>query len=496
MPTAYSYMRFSSEKQGLGDSIRRQKDLASKFIENNKHLGLVLDTTLKLTDEGLSAYKGVAQTKGSLGVFLRLVEDGKIEAGSYLLVESLDRLSRQTPRKALTQLNTLVDEGIVLVTLNDNKTYTKETLDENNGLNLLFAIMLMARAHEESTVKSQRISSAWQQKMLKIAEGVQLTKKVPFWINPEDRRKTRSEGVKTVREIFRLASEGFGSLRIAQQLNLKDTPTPSKRSTKWALSSVKKVLLSEAVRGVLTTANGERHEDYYPRIITESLWTKTRFTGSSSSRTRDSKNVHPLSGLCFCAKCGATAMRSGKTGRIRKDGTKNHWITLVCSKSLNKASDCTYRSISYNLLLESARDTIFASQYVEPANDIDKEIHNLEFSLDAYSDMYQDLKEQLLTERNNQTLRSEILKLTTQIDEMRKKLMKLKGLERPLTGKIVEEARLAIWNEKSYTNHNFRIAFKRIDIDFDNRTLTSTFHDSKIVSTEIMTIKEIVNSAI
>jgi hypothetical protein len=146
MPIAYSYTRFSSEKQSKGDSIRRQKDLVAQFIERNPELELELDTTLHLSDEGLSAYKGVAQTKGSLGVFIRLVEDGKIEKGSYLLVESLDRLSRQTPRQALNQLNTLADEGIVLVTLSDGKMYTKESLDGDGGMSLIFAIMLMARA--------------------------------------------------------------------------------------------------------------------------------------------------------------------------------------------------------------------------------------------------------------------------------------------------------------------------------------------------------------
>jgi DNA invertase Pin-like site-specific DNA recombinase len=160
MPTAYSYIRFSSEKQAQGDSIRRQSDLARQYINNHPELGLELDTALHLTDEGLSAYKGVAQSKGSLGVFIRLVEDGKIEKGSYLLVESLDRLSRQTPRQALNQLNTLIDEGIVVVTLNDEKAYTKEVMDSDGGMSLIFAIMLMSRAHEESASKAQRVSSA------------------------------------------------------------------------------------------------------------------------------------------------------------------------------------------------------------------------------------------------------------------------------------------------------------------------------------------------
>jgi len=35
MTTAYSYKRFSSEKQAKGDSLRRQTELAENYIKDN-----------------------------------------------------------------------------------------------------------------------------------------------------------------------------------------------------------------------------------------------------------------------------------------------------------------------------------------------------------------------------------------------------------------------------------------------------------------------------
>ena len=87
---AYSYLRFSTPEQSKGDSKRRQIEGAEEYAKAN---GLVLDE--KLRDEGISAYSGANRDKGALGGFLKKVEKGLIPTGSVLIVESLDRLSRE-----------------------------------------------------------------------------------------------------------------------------------------------------------------------------------------------------------------------------------------------------------------------------------------------------------------------------------------------------------------------------------------------------------------
>lgn len=485
MPIAYSYIRFSSEKQAKGDSIRRQKDLATQYIERNSELGLELDTTLQLTDEGLSAYKGVAQSKGSLGVFIRLVEDGKIERGSYLLVESLDRLSRQTPRKALNQLNTLIDEGIVVVTLNDNKVYTSASMDEDKGMSLIFAIMLMSRAHEESTEKARRVGDAWRQKMLRVADGVQLTKRVPFWISKEDRTKFIPEKVAVVKRIFKLSADGLGGLRIAKLLNEEGVETPTNRASKWAISSVKKVLNSEAVLGVLNTADGVRHEGYYPKVINEKLWIKTRFQGVSSKRTRDSQNVHPLSGLCVCAACGATAMRSGKTGRVRQDGTKNIWRTLVCANSMGARGSCSYQSISYDKIVNAVLDALRDYQYTPPTDEVGGELWGIGEAISALADDIRDIEESIGLNKNSPTLRKQRTKLMLKYDAMEAEQARLRQLKRPLSAKEVEGGLRALLNDGLIDNKHFKQVVRKVAINFDDRSLAVTGHDGTVLETNI-----------
>lgn len=78
MPRVYSYLRFSDPKQAAGSSADRQTEYARRWAAER---GLVLDEALSMRDEGLSGYHQRHVTHGALGVFLRAVEDGRIEAG-------------------------------------------------------------------------------------------------------------------------------------------------------------------------------------------------------------------------------------------------------------------------------------------------------------------------------------------------------------------------------------------------------------------------------
>src|SRR6516164_5727831 len=92
---AYSYVRFSHPDQAKGDSLRRQTEAAAAWCKKN---GVSLDTATTFRDLGRSAYTGAHRTnpdRHALAAFLKLVESGKVPHGSYLVLENLDRLSRE-----------------------------------------------------------------------------------------------------------------------------------------------------------------------------------------------------------------------------------------------------------------------------------------------------------------------------------------------------------------------------------------------------------------
>jgi DNA invertase Pin-like site-specific DNA recombinase len=88
----------------MGDSVRRQE---KKAVEYAAQHNLTLDTR-SYRDLGISAWDKTNVTKGSFGKFLLAVEKGKIPKGSYLLVESLDRISRADVGDALELLLSIV----------------------------------------------------------------------------------------------------------------------------------------------------------------------------------------------------------------------------------------------------------------------------------------------------------------------------------------------------------------------------------------------------
>src|SRR5689334_22473315 len=118
MRTAYSYLRYSSPEQGDGDSIRRQIAGAEAWCKRNK---VALDTGKRMEDRGRSAFKGKHRTTGALAQFLGEVEAGRIERGSVLLIENLDRLSRENPWDAVPLLCSLVNAGVSVVTLSPSE---------------------------------------------------------------------------------------------------------------------------------------------------------------------------------------------------------------------------------------------------------------------------------------------------------------------------------------------------------------------------------------
>mgnify|MGYP003139952528 FL=1 len=89
-PIAFSYLRFSSEIQGKGDSMDRQVESANRWAATHK-----IEIVERMDDLGLSAFKGDHVRKGQLGDFLDLCKTDDFRdicqaRDVYLLVESLE----------------------------------------------------------------------------------------------------------------------------------------------------------------------------------------------------------------------------------------------------------------------------------------------------------------------------------------------------------------------------------------------------------------------
>lgn len=140
----YSYLRFSDARQSAGSSADRQTEYAANWAKQRQ---LPLDATLSLRDEGLSAYHQRHVKQGALGTFLSAVDEGRISAGSVLVVEGLDRLSRAEPIQAQAQLAQIINAGITVVTASDGREYNRERL-KANPMDLVYSLLVMIGEHD------------------------------------------------------------------------------------------------------------------------------------------------------------------------------------------------------------------------------------------------------------------------------------------------------------------------------------------------------------
>lgn len=322
-PKAYSYIRFSSPEQAKGDSQRRQRDAA---IAYSKEHGLDLAKAKEYTffDAGRSAYKGEhVDDSGELARFLTYVNDGTVPSGSYLLVESLDRLSRDKVMVALNQFTDLLRKGIKIVTLSDKRVYSEDS--PSIAMELIISITVMTRAHEESATKGKRVSAAWQNKRnLARDSKVPLGNACPAWLMLENGSYVPiPERVEVIERIFAMAIDGHGQTSILKRLNEDGVPvfgsvgeTGRNRSGAWGTSSVGKILNNRSLLGEyqpMHIVNGIRCDDgeavtgYYPAVIGEDTFLQAKAARTqrrNSKSTRQTINFNIWQGLAKCRLCG------------------------------------------------------------------------------------------------------------------------------------------------------------------------------------------------
>jgi DNA invertase Pin-like site-specific DNA recombinase len=326
---AYSYLRISRPEQRTGDGIRRQLQATKEYCAE---VGLELDT-FPMTDSGLSGFRGTNLEKGALGVFKNAVDKGKIQVPCALVVENLDRITRQNIETAVGLLLGLVGAGVEVHTVMDKKVYRKGEMDMTS---MLISIVILSRGHEESLTKSKRLLSAWEKKRASALEYI-LTSHCPGWLKPKKDFTgfdTIPERVAVVQEIFDLTINGISKAKISAMLNTRQEPVwgwKKRAGMRWHDSYLEKMLNGRIVLGEyqphrrilgVRTPEGDTIKGYYPQIITEEVWQKAATSRASRLRHRVS---YP----------DPEAPRNLLQGRIYLNGARALWI----NKGKRRSSD-------------------------------------------------------------------------------------------------------------------------------------------------------------
>jgi DNA invertase Pin-like site-specific DNA recombinase len=319
-PLLYSYIRFSTIEQAKGQSLNRQLSFAKEVAREK---GLELDDSLSMRDMGLSAFHKTNITRGALGIFLAAVEQGKVPAGSILVLESLDRISRAAPLESQGIIAQIINADITVITAADRKEYNKETI-KKNPMDLVYIILVLIRANEESETKSLRVRSALTKQCEDWLAGKRGYRvkcgKSPSWVVWNDDKKRfdfEPHNKAIMLRKLELFKKGYGGIKIAELINYEF----GSGTVHHTGANVYKEVKRRSLIGELNVKVGDVDyvlEDYYPALMSKAEFNFLVADSSKRGATKHSqKFVGILSGVGVF-KCGCCGKSVGSHVIYRK----------------------------------------------------------------------------------------------------------------------------------------------------------------------------------
>lgn len=479
---AYIYARFSSQEQGKGTSLKRQFDHCRAYIKSRdwEYPDFEKGSPERdIADEGRSAYSGAnRQPGGQLYEFERQAKLGHFRNGAVLVLEHLDRLTRQGWEEAFDILKVLMAAGVNVATIDSDQFYPAYGRIEMSQIMLV--IVKAEAAHDASHEKSKRLKKAWQEKITAIQNGDKraFTKGLPAWLvmDPQSRLMApHPHRVTVLKEIYDWYEAGYGLPKIVQMLNERGEPSwaagKKDKGQGWNSAYLHKLLTNRAVMGEFEPmsrshggskeiSKGIRVLDYYPRVIEADQF--NRITAVRASRTgtggRTKYRLNNLfAGMMFCGSCRApmyymSQQRAGRptNHRSKLDGRKLSYVAgidrsyMVCNNNRRGHKCENDRRFRYEhleasvleVLLGLAMDNnsfVMADRVAELSAQVAEQERQLDGKKFELNNISQALRERFSKVLANAAadLEDEIERDQAAIDKMRTDLERERGLVSP-----------------------------------------------------------------
>ena len=234
-----------------------------------------------------------------------------------LIVENIDRLSRQGAKAAAQLIWALNEAGVDVATFHDGHVY--QAANNNDMMDLFKVIILAQQAHDESDKKSKRTKASWNARFEAIADGTQQKPipHTPHWVKRVNGQYVLDEyRTKVLNEIFDLYINGMGISSIAHMLNERGEPVwttyKNRNQNGWFYGYIWRLLTKRAALGEYVTNKGQTiSTDFYPQAVSTDKWNQAQATlamrkANQPARTRN-KNHNLLAQIVFCDECGGGA---------------------------------------------------------------------------------------------------------------------------------------------------------------------------------------------
>lgn len=329
MPIAVPYVRFSSERQSYGSSVYRQEELIVSWLAHNPEYTRY---ERKFEDLGVSGFDGDHVAAGALGKLLAAIEEGHIPAGSVVLVEAMDRFSRLKPMATLKHLESIVESGVELVTLDDNQRYGASCLADNALLQLA---MKAKAAHDYSKRLSDYSTGSYNERAKQAKLGLSIKRRNPFWLTNEG--ELEPEPAKALEQVFQAFANGTPLRTLAIQYAQYFA---NRQSLKHALRNPAAIghwqrTTTVDVDGKKRRVRGELIKNTFKPAISEELFYQVqKLLDDLAEQAPTVARKFPLAGLLQCGDCGSNMVLLRQNARQQTDAVR-------CYRRMQNSSNCT-----------------------------------------------------------------------------------------------------------------------------------------------------------
>ncbi|MPQ65360.1 MULTISPECIES: recombinase family protein [unclassified Pseudomonas] len=356
MPNAYAYVRYSSTVQSSGDSVDRQTSPLKSF---EKDTGV--DIVETIIDEGVSSFRGDNANKGKFKEILARIDRGVIRRGDYLVVESIDRITRQRVLDGVELLQSILRAGVKIYTTTDSQCYSYDNPDRDFE-NLIMISLIAKRANEESEIKSKRRKSAWNKAKLAAFENGKKfnAHNPPYGFHYDvitEQFVIAEDEASEIRLIFELLKT-MGVSNATRRVNIS-----SKR--KWTSRQIAQMIENKYPLGMLMSQKRDEKgkkvfveyiEEYYPRIISQTAFNEAVVSMRNRQDRKHYGNTTVGSTNIFrhvikCAECGETMMFEKQKNQ---KGVMYPYFNCFTRKELKGQCDQRFRfDLAFGMLLHA-----------------------------------------------------------------------------------------------------------------------------------------------
>ena len=378
----YERLSRDDEQAGESNSIQNQKMYLEEYARQNGHRNI-----RHFSDDG---YSGTNFNRPGFTALLEEIEAGHVET---LIVKDLSRFGRNYLQVGYYTEVMFPKKGVRFIAINNSVDSANPT---ENDLTPFLNIMNEWYAKDTSN----KIKAVFKSRM---KSGMRCSGSIPYgYIRAKDDKQqlyVDEPAAEVVRKIFRMACQGKGTTVIAEKLTEEKVLIPSAYANqnhpencrhrevadpyRWSATTVGYILdrqeyLGHTVLGKSICENFKTKQrraatpdelmifpDTHEAIIDQDTWDiAQKMRSKKKPRAANGTYSHRLSGLIYCADCGARMSYSSPEGKhTGKKYDSNS--SFQCSNYRNSGTECVSHFIKTSVLESVISQAIQAvSRYV------------------------------------------------------------------------------------------------------------------------------------